>query len=172
MVDHECRDGAVWLLFRGNRGEADHDVRLLHDVLEQGGGVVRFWRIAFKQLARGEHHLVGRLAPSAAATHAIGHHAQYASIETRVRQQGDLVLLVLAVTLVDAGRRNEAERFGHGIGAEDERPPRSRESGGAAYYDQLPGLVIAGASACVFRASRPVQGHSFLTLLLAHGACP
>lgn len=32
-----------------------------------------------------------------------------------MREQGDLILLVVAVTLVDAGRSNEAERFGHGL---------------------------------------------------------
>ena len=59
--------------------------------------------VALKQLLGGEHHLVRGLAPTAAATHAVSHDTQDATRDARVADQRDLVLLVFAVTLVDAG---------------------------------------------------------------------
>jgi hypothetical protein len=92
--------------------QLDDQVGFLHHLLEQGGRVVILGGVALEQLLGREHDLVGRLAPTAAPAHAVGHDPQHAAGHARVRQQGDLVLLVLPVALVDAGGCGESITFG------------------------------------------------------------
>ncbi len=84
--------------------------------LSRIAGVVVVGRVALEQLLGRQHHLVGGLAAAAAAAHAVGHHRQHAAAGPRVRNQRDLVLLVFAVTLVDAGGRGESVAFAHAAG--------------------------------------------------------
>jgi len=112
-IDQESRNRAVRLLLRRNGGELDDDVGFLHDLLEQRRRVVVVGRIAFEQLLAGQHDLVGRLAAAAATAHAVGHHTEQATRNARVADQGNLVLLVLPVTLVDAGGSGESVAFAH-----------------------------------------------------------
>lgn len=78
------------------------------ELLEHGGGIVVFGRITLKQLAGGQHHLIGGLAATAAATHAVGHDAQQAPVGPRMRHQGNLILLVFTITPVDARGSRQA----------------------------------------------------------------
>jgi hypothetical protein len=70
---------------------------------------------AFEQLARREHHLIGGLAAATASAHAVGQHAQQASMDIGMGHQHHLVLLVLPVTAVDAGGGLESVRWLHGL---------------------------------------------------------
>ena len=112
-VDQECGHRAVRLFLRGYGRQLDDDVGLLHQLHQHGGGIIRLRRVAFKQLAHGHHHLVGRLAAAAAPAHAISHHGQHAAVNAGVVQQGHLVLLVFAVALMDAGGSGESVAFEH-----------------------------------------------------------
>ena len=112
-VDQKRRDGAVGFLLCRDGGQPNDDVRLFDHVLEHCHRVVGVGRIALEQLARRHHDLVRRLAPAAAATHPVGDHTQHAAVVPLMGDQCHLVLLVFAVTLVDAGGGDEAKRFGH-----------------------------------------------------------
>ncbi len=146
-MDEEGRHGAVGLLLRGNGRQADHDVRLFRHVPEHGDRVVAVRRIALEELARGHHDLVGRLAPPAAAAHAVGHHAEHAAVVPGMRDQRHLVLLVVAVAFVDTGRRSETKRFGHGgIGRDGKKPAVGRERAGAGRM--RPGALLSRDGPC------------------------
>ena len=71
-------------------------------------------RVALEQLFGREHDLVGGLASATASAHAVGDDTKDAARNAWVANQRDLVLLVLAVTLVDACRGGESIAFGHG----------------------------------------------------------
>jgi hypothetical protein len=68
--------------------------------------------VAFEHLAAGQQHLVGRLAATALAAHAIGNEPHRASLGAAVHQDLDLVLLIGAVSLVEAGCSGQAEGLG------------------------------------------------------------
>ena len=57
--------------------------------------------------------MVRRLTPTTSASHAIGNNGEDAAIYTRVLDDRDLVLLVLAVALVNASRSSESVTSGH-----------------------------------------------------------
>jgi len=59
------------------------------------------------------HDLIRRGAATAAAAHAVSHDRQQAAVDARVLQERHLVLLVFAITLVDAGRCGESITFAH-----------------------------------------------------------
>jgi hypothetical protein len=112
-VDEKGRDGAVRFLLRRHGGQFDHQVRLFDDLAQQSGRIVGVRVEALEQLAGRQHDLVGRLAAATATAHAIGHHRQQAAGLAGVVQQADLILLVVAVSPVDAGGRVDAVAFGH-----------------------------------------------------------
>ena len=114
-VDEKRRQRAVRLFLCRNRRELDDEVRLLHDLPQGGYRVIGRRVIALKQLFGRQHDLVRGLAPTASSAHAVGYHGEQATVDTRMLQQRDLVLLVFAVTLVDAGRGAEAIAGGHGV---------------------------------------------------------
>ena len=83
-----------------------------HQLAQHLGGVVLAGHEALEELARGQQHLVGGLAPAALAAHAVGQHRQHAAADARVRDEFDLVLLVGAVAAVEAGGGAETEGLG------------------------------------------------------------
>lgn len=88
-------------------------MRLLHHLGQDGRRIVGVRVVAFKQLFGGHHDLVRGFASAAAPTHAIGHDGQNAAIDTRMFQERDLVLLVLAVALVYTCGSSESVTSGH-----------------------------------------------------------
>jgi len=108
-VDDEGREGAVRLFFEGDGRELDHEVGLMQQLGEDGRPFVLRRHIAVEDLARREHHLIGRLATATLAPHAICHHGHHAAGCTGVGQHADLVLLVGPVSAVDACGRHQAE---------------------------------------------------------------
>ena len=113
-VDQERCNGAVGLLLGRNGREPDDDVGFFDHALEHGRRVVCVGRVTFKQLPCRHHDLVRGLASATAPAHAIGNDAQHTAVMTLMGDEGDLILLVFTVTLVDASGRDEAKRFGHG----------------------------------------------------------
>lgn len=85
----------------------------LNKLHQHGGSVVSIRRIPFKKLAGCHHDLVRSLATATSASHSIGDNRQYATIDPRVVDQCDLILLVFAVTLVDPGRSGQSVAFEH-----------------------------------------------------------
>ena len=63
---------------------------------------------ALEKLTRGENHLVGCLAAAALAPHAVGDHSQRTARDTRMRDDFDLILLVVPITPMLARRGHEA----------------------------------------------------------------
>lgn len=112
-VDEVGGYGTVWFLLGGNGREFDDEMRLFDQLLEHGRAIVVIGGVALKELTRCEHDLVRGLSATTTAAHAIGHDGQDAAIDAWMVDERDLVLLVFAVTLVDAGRGCEAETFGH-----------------------------------------------------------
>ena len=93
--------------------ELDDDVRLVEDLLEHRRCVVALGGVGFEQLAGREQNLVGSLASAASSAHAVGDDAEHAADDARMADQCHLVLLVVAVTLVDAGRCAKTKTFAH-----------------------------------------------------------
>ncbi len=83
------------------------------DLHQHGGGVVGGRCIPFEQLARGHDDLVRGLAPAAAAPHAVGHDTEHTAVGAAMAEQFHAVLLVIAVTLVDAGGCGQSIPIGH-----------------------------------------------------------
>ena len=113
-IDEESRHRAVRFFFCRNGCQLDHDVGFLHDLVQGRGSIIGRRVVALKQLARGHHDLVRCLAPATSAAHTIGNDGKNAAIDPRVLDQGDLVLLVVAVTFVDARGSGEFVADGHG----------------------------------------------------------
>ena len=63
----------------------------------------------------GQHRddLVRCLATAAAPAHAISHDAEHTTGNARVTEQGNLVLLIVAVSLVNTGGGSDSITFGH-----------------------------------------------------------
>ena len=91
------------LFFGGDRGQLDHQVRFEHQLFKGVGGVVSARRVTLEQLVRRQQHLVGGLAATALATHAVGQHSEQATRGAVVRDDLNLVLLVGAVAPMQAG---------------------------------------------------------------------
>ena len=83
------------------------------DLLEQGMPIICIGRVAVKELFGRQHGLIGGLASAAAASHAIGDHAQQAARIVCMRQQANLILLIVAVPFMDARGRGDSITFGH-----------------------------------------------------------
>jgi hypothetical protein len=75
------------------------------DAAQQFGRVVALGHELLEQLARDQQHLVGGLAATALAAHAVSQHGQQATGNTGMSEDFDLVLLIHAVTPVYACRR-------------------------------------------------------------------
>ena len=112
-IDQESRNRAVRFFFRRYGGEPDHHVGLARDLHQHAGCIVDVGRITLEQLFGRHHHLVRGFAATTAATHAIGNDRQHATVGARMVQQGDAILLVVAVTLVNAGGSGESVSLGH-----------------------------------------------------------
>jgi hypothetical protein len=80
--DVEGRKCAVRFFLGRDGSQLDHQVRFLHQLAQQVGGVVLPAQ-ALEELPRGHEHLVGRLAPAALAAHAVGQHGQHAARDAR-----------------------------------------------------------------------------------------
>ena len=87
-------------------------MRLDRQLPECAHWVVKFGRIALKQLFGRHHHLVGGFAATATPPHAIGQNSQQATLDAVVAQQGHLVLLVIPVTFMGACCRCEPVALG------------------------------------------------------------
>jgi len=96
-------DGAVRLLLGGDGGQLDQQVRLLDQLAQQVGGVVLAGHEAFEQLLGDQQHLIGRLAATALAAHAVGEYREQTAGHTWVGEDLDLILLIESVAPVDAG---------------------------------------------------------------------
>ena len=101
------------ILLGRQRRQLDDRVRFGGDLLQQGRGIVAGHGKALEQLARRQQHLIGGFAPARSPAHAIGHDAQHTAIVARVRKQGHLVLLVVAIALVQASGGGQTVAFGH-----------------------------------------------------------
>ena len=86
---------------------------LFADLAQGGGAVLAGGIVALEQLPRSQQNLIGSLSPARTTAHAVGHHAQYTTRYARVGQQCDLILLVFAIPLVDAGRCAESISLVH-----------------------------------------------------------
>jgi hypothetical protein len=86
----------------------------LHNLRQSCHSIVSIRVVPFKQLFGSHHDLVGGLASTTAPAHAIGHDGKQTAIHTRMFEQGNLVLLVFAVTLMDASGRGKSVTDGHG----------------------------------------------------------
>lgn len=113
-VDEKRCNRAVGFLFCRDGREPDDDMGFFHHALEHGCRIIRIGRIAFEQLPRSHHDLVRSLAPATAPSHTVRNHTQHTAVVPLMGDQGNLILLIFTVTLVDAGGCDEAERFGHG----------------------------------------------------------
>ena len=112
-VDQKRSYGAVGLFFGRYGGQFDDNVRLLHNLLEGGNGVVGSGVVTLEELARCHHDLVGGFATATASSHAIGYDGQHTPVDARVFQERDLILLVLAVAFVGSGGSGESITSGH-----------------------------------------------------------
>ena len=93
----------MWLLLCRDGRQLDHGVGFFHQLFQHGYCIVCDGRVTLEQLFGSHHDLVGSLASTASPTHAVGHNAQHAAGKAGVTDERHLVLLVVAVTLVDAG---------------------------------------------------------------------
>jgi hypothetical protein len=100
--------GAVGLFLGRDCGQLDHEMRIEHELLEQLRGILAVRHEALEKLTRGENHLVGCFAAAALAPHAVGNHSQRTARDTRMRNDFDLILLVLPITPMLARRGHEA----------------------------------------------------------------
>ena len=86
---------------------------LFNELPQHGGRIIAFWRIAVKKLLGRQHDLLGCFAPAAAPSHAVCNNAQHAAACPVMTEQLDLILLVVAVSFVDAGGSCDSITFGH-----------------------------------------------------------
>ena len=93
----------MWFLLCRDGRELDYCVGFFHQLFEHGCCIVCDGRVTLKQLLGSHHDLVGSLASTASPTHPVGHNAQHATCNAGVTKERHLILLVVTVTLVDAG---------------------------------------------------------------------
>ena len=115
-IDQEGGHRAVGFFLCRDGGEADHHMRLARDLHQQARRIVGLGRIPLEQLLGGHDDLVGGLAPPAAPAHSVRHDAQDTPVDPGVVEKSHAVLLVVTVSLVDAGGRRESVAFGHCVG--------------------------------------------------------
>jgi hypothetical protein len=111
-TDKKRSHGAVRLFLGRDGRELDHQVGFVDELLEHLGCVVLGGGVALEDLSRGEHDLVGSLAATAFAAHAVGHEGQGTARYPVVHQDLDLILLVGAVSAVHAGGRGQPITLG------------------------------------------------------------
>ena len=110
-VDQKCCKRAVRFLFGRDSRQLDDEMGFLDNLLEHGWRVVGVWRIALKQLFGRHHDLVGCFASATAAAHAVSDNSKQTPRDALMADQVDLILLVITVTLVNAGRSCKSVAF-------------------------------------------------------------
>src|SRR5689334_5145917 len=93
-------------------------MRVLEHLPEDADRLVPAWLVAGEELARRHQDLIGRFAAAAAPAHSVGNDTENATRHAWVGGDHDLVLLIGAIPLVEAGSGSESKASCHaGAGA-------------------------------------------------------